>query len=424
MIIMITVNNSRHNTVYLDLRTAAVLSLTGLYSLYIFITTQMAPPHKRVRTEVNEHENDGDHDDSSHHQENNNNHNELSVFDSSTSSSAVPSSLPCPTLKLTGHKGSIYALAYSPSGDALVTASFDRTCLLWDSSSSYANVNQLTTHKNAVLDVCWVDHTHIVTAGADKTLQLHDVHTGQRVRKWTHDKIVNACSTTGSLASSSTTTTGSHVVASACDDGKCRLWDVRQRNSIAVLESASSSSSSSSSAFDMPTLPMTAVALSDTAVYTGGLDNLIVSWDWKMTHKKLYALKGHTDTITGLALHPEGTHLLSNSMDQTLQSWDVRPFVASENGQQQAKRHVQTFRGHKHAAEKGLLKCSWSADGTMVSCGSADRLVHIWDVYSGEELYVLPGHQGCVNAVTFHPKLKNVVASGSSDHNVLVGELS
>lgn len=364
------------------------------------------PPHKRSRVEAN----DPESDDFDEH------NNTLSLV---SDDPLLPSSLPCPTLKLTGHSGSVYALAYSPSGDVLVTASFDRTVLLWD--SSYANINQLNTHKNAVLDVCWLDQTHIVTAGADKTLQLHDVHTGQRIRKWAHDKIVNACSTIAPTTATSNTST---IIASACDDGACRLWDTRQRNSITALDSSSAQSS----------LPVTAVALSDAAVYTGGLDNLIVCWDWKMSQKKLYALKGHTDTITGLAVHPDQTHLLSNSMDQTLQSWDIRPFVASttagndagsnNNIQQQPKRHVQTFRGHKHAAEKGLLKCSWSADGSMVSCGSADRMVHIWDVYSGEELYLLPGHQGCVNAVAFHPKLKNVVASGSSDHNVLVGELS
>ena len=110
--------------------------------------------------------------------------------------------------------------------------------------------------------------------------------------------------------------------------------------------------------------------------------------------------------------------------------WDVRPFVAREQQQQQQHirrlhpRHVRTFTGHQHSAEKGLLKCSWSADGTFVTAGSSDTRVHIWDVVSGQELYDLPGHKGCVNAVTFHPTELTVIASGSSDKQIFVGELS
>ena len=38
-------------------------------------------------------------------------------------------------------------------------------------------------------------------------------------------------------------------------------------------------------------------------------------------------LRGHSDTVTGLALSPDGSHLLSNAMDNTLRVWDMRPFA-------------------------------------------------------------------------------------------------
>ena len=119
-----------------------------------------------------------------------------------------------------------------------------------------------------------------------------------------------------------------------------------------------------------------------------------------------------------LSLHPKWTHLLSNSMDGTLKSWDIRPFVPYGS-----KRLSKTFIGATHNAEKGLLKCAWNSDGTMVTSGSADKVVHIWDELTAEELYYLHGHNGCVNSVVFHPK-ENVIASGSSDKTIYVGELS
>ncbi|MFN7608041.1 MAG: WD40 repeat domain-containing protein, partial [Ralstonia sp.] len=51
-----------------------------------------------------------------------------------------------------------------------------------------------------------------------------------------------------------------------------------------------------------------------------------------------------------------------------------------------------------------MLRCSWSADGTKISAGSADRFVYIWDTTSRRIIYKLPGHNGSVNEVVFHPK--------------------
>jgi Prp8 binding protein len=78
------------------------------------------------------------------------------------------------------------------------------------------------------------------------------------------------------------------------------------------------------------------------------------------------------DTITGLALNPNGTHLLSTAMDSALCSWDIRPFVVNEN-----QRCERMFAGARHGAEKMLLRCSWSPDGDQVACGSADRYTHM-----------------------------------------------
>ena len=250
---------------------------------------------------------------------------------------------------------------------------------------------------------------------------------GNRLRKYAsgsgssshgHDKIVNACT---KLYPTSGSGSEANLVASASDDGTARVWDRREKKAVMVLGGGSNSRSSSR-------LPILAVAGTDQQLFTGGIDNRITAWDLNM-RKKQYAMAGHTDTITSLALHPsvanqgDATFLLSNAMDSTLKQWDVQPFVHENDGK---TRLVKTFDGgHKHNAEKsGLLKCNWNASGTMVTCGSADRLVHIYDEFSTDELYLLPGHKGCVHTVCFHPMVENVIASGSSDKSILVGELS
>ena len=352
------------------------------------MATTMAHPQKRQRTEdvsqsitlYNEESHDNDND---------------------TTTNYRTSSLSHPTMKLTGHTGSVYSLAYSPDGECLISTSFDMTCLLWNASGNCENLNILRGHKNAVLDAQWTQPDHgqnVITASADKTLAFWDGNTGVRVKKLTgHEGIVNAVDAHP---------LSPKVCASASDDRTVKLWDVRVkgRGSAGTLEDE---------------YPCTTVVygLDGNTVYSAGIDNCITAWDLR-TNERTMKMKGHGDTITCLSLHPKGTHLLSNSMDGTLRTWDIRPFV--EDG---GKRHCKTFVGGTHNAEKGLLNCAWNSDGTMVTGGSADKVVHIWDELTAEELYYLPGHKGCVNSVVFHPK-ENCVASGSSDKSIYVGELS
>ena len=73
--------------------------------------------------------------------------------------------------------------------------------------------------------------------------------------------------------------------------------------------------------------------------------------------------------------------------------------------------------GHRHTMEKMLLRCAWSPDQKMVTAGSGDSFVYIWDVATTKLVYKLPGHSGSVNEVAFHPT-EPIIGSASSDKKV------
>lgn len=130
-------------------------------------------------------------------------------------------------------------------------------------------------------------------------------------------------------------------------------------------------------------------------------------------------MKGHKETITGLSLSPDGNYLLSNSMDNTVRIWDVKPFVENESDNGREKLAMY---GVVHNYESNLLKCNWSPDGKRVTAGSADKFVYVWDAITGTAKYKLPGHKGSVNEVSFHPK-EPIIASASSDRSIYLGEI-
>ncbi len=305
------------------------------------------------------------------------------------------SSLLAPTMLLTGHVDQVFCVRFNDRGDALASGSHDKKIFLWRTYGECENYNVLSGHKNAVLQLQWSpDGEHIISCSPDTTVRSWDALTGEQIGSMKdHEGIVNCCAMRRH---------GSPLAVSGSDDCCAKVWDMRAKRASQTLEGPSR-------------YQITAIDISDDMVYTGGIDNVIKVWDLRKENEVVMTMEGHTDTITGMEISPTGTHLLTNSMDNTMRSWDIRPF-APEN------RCVRVFTGHQHGFEKNLLRCSWSADGKHVSGGSSDRMVHIWNVASGEITYSLPGHDGSVNDVAFHPE-QPIVVSASSDKTLYLGEL-
>jgi len=304
------------------------------------------------------------------------------------------SNLEAPIMLLSGHPGDIFSLKFHPDGQFLASSGFDRQIFLWNVYGECENFGVLSGHTGAVMDLQFsTDGDTIYTASTDKTICLWDIRTGARIKKLKgHASFVNSIHPARR---------GPQLLCSASDDCTIKIWDPRKRSDTVTLNN---------------TYQVTAVTFNDTAeqVISAGIDNDVKVWDLRK-NAVVYQMKGHSDTVTGLSLSPDGSFVLSNSMDNSLRVWDIRAFAPQE-------RCVKMMVGHQHNFEKNLLRCSWSADGSKISAGSADRFVYIWDSTSRRIIYKLPGHNGSVNEVVFHPK-ETIVASGGSDKQIYLGEI-
>ncbi|PGH02334.1 hypothetical protein AJ79_07674 [Helicocarpus griseus UAMH5409] len=310
---------------------------------------------------------------------------------------AIPrtSGLEAPIMELTGHSGEVFATRFDPTGQNIASGSMDRSIMLWRTYGQCENYGQITGHKGAVLDLHWSRDSKIIfSASADMTLASWDVDSGQRIRRHVgHEEIINCLDVSRR---------GQELLISGSDDGCVGIWDPRQKDAVDFLESE---------------MPVTAVALAEAGneIYSGGIDNDIHVWDIRK-RAITYSMLGHTDTISSLQISPDSQTLLSNSHDSTVRTWDIRPFAPAD-------RHIKTYDGAPVGLEKNLIRASWNPTGERIAAGSGDRSVVVWDVKSGKLLYKLPGHKGTVNDVRFAPGDEPIIVSGSSDRNLMLGEL-
>ncbi len=160
----------------------------------------------------------------------------------------------------TGHTDSIYALAFNPAGDRLVTASYDKLLMLWDVPSGN-ELHTLKHHTAAVFAVAFSpDGKTLVSAAADQTVKLWNVETGQRVLTLTEP------------------TKGLNAVA----------FHPRGHE-----------------------------------IAAAGIDKMIRIYEWNGTTAKLKrSAFGHDAPILSLAYSPDGGTLFTGSEDRRIKAWD------------------------------------------------------------------------------------------------------
>lgn len=81
---------------------------------------------------------------------------------------------------------------------------------------------------------------------------------------------------------------------------------------------------------------------------------------------------------------------------------------------------MQTYLGGKHSYEKSLLKCAWGPNDEIITGGSSDGMVYLWDTRTGKIHDRLGGHNAAVTDVAIHPS-RRILLSASTDRTLYLG---
>src|SRR5213592_2743921 len=114
------------------------------------------------------------------------------------------------------HKDVVYSAQFSPDGQRIVTASWDKTARLWDAASGKL-IGEPMNHERMVYSAQFSpDGQRVVTASADKTARLWDAGSGKPIGKpMKHE---------GLVFSVQFSPDGQRIVTASADK-TARLWD-------------------------------------------------------------------------------------------------------------------------------------------------------------------------------------------------------
>lgn len=295
-------------------------------------------------------------------------------------------------LNLNQHTDLVNAVAWSPDGKEIATASADHTVKVWDAQSG-SLICTYFGHSGEVYTLAWSPNGREIASGSDDNT----------VQVWTFSN-ASGCASTPSLTYTGHTDMidtlawspdGKEIVSGSWDR-TAKVWDVATGKTRLTLPFTDSVTSVSW--FHTGT-NSTKIAIGDwnEMIQVGNWDTNTYQWTPLYSYRAKYG-------VNAVAWSPNGRYLASGNGNGTAEVWDTTTGAL-----------LCTYTGHTDAVNA----VAWSPNGQEIASGSSDHTARIWSPFTQKTLMIYSEHTDVVYTIAWSPDGKEI-ASGSWDHTAKV----
>eukprot|EP00658_Telonema_sp_P-2_P012246 TRINITY_DN14669_c0_g1_i5.p1 TRINITY_DN14669_c0_g1~~TRINITY_DN14669_c0_g1_i5.p1 ORF type:complete len:571 (+),score=161.32 TRINITY_DN14669_c0_g1_i5:109-1713(+) len=297
---------------------------------------------------------------------------------------------------LTAHKANVKCVTWvGEDGQAVATGSSDCDVRLWETESGLCKA-RLSGHKGRIWSL---DSTNkadmLASASGDGKVRMWNLTELDSLQR---EEQVSCCEVLdgkdqghkGDIYSVRFHPRESHLVTAGYDKN-VRLFDIATGT---VVKTFTGHTSAVSCAVFNP---------HGNLVVTASKDSTIRFWDI-VSGTCISSLSKQLGEVTSVMMNADGSLLLSGSKDNSNRIWDVRMLSL-----------VRKYKGHSNTT-KSFIRCVWGAQQRTIYSGSEDGRVYIWDSESGALLNSCTGHEGVVYDVAWNAR-QSLLASCSEDNS-------
>jgi WD40 repeat protein/tRNA A-37 threonylcarbamoyl transferase component Bud32/ABC-type branched-subunit amino acid transport system ATPase component len=249
---------------------------------------------------------------------------------------------------LAGHPNTVTALAFSPDSRTLVSASADRSLIVWDIQTGQPRYDPLAGHDSAILALVYDPAgQHVYSGGDDGQILEWDMTVTPAISQPFAQRL-------GSVTALSISPDGLTLIA-GLRDGSIAAWNVTTRRPLGEPLAGQND-----------VITSLAYQHGGSLLASASRDGTIMMWDTAARQPVRAPLAGHTNWVMSVAFSPDGSLLASGSRDGTIILWDVatgRPLGQPITG-----------------SVEWITSVAFAPDSQTLAAGSSAGEVAVWSV--------------------------------------------